>query len=38
MKHKIALLTDSTCDIPQEFLDKYDIKVYLGRRAVPGWS
>ncbi len=27
MKHKIALLTDSTCDIPQEFLDKYDIKV-----------
>ena len=27
MTHKIALLTDSTCDIPQEFLDKYDIKV-----------
>lgn len=27
MPHKIALLTDSTCDIPQEFLDKYDIKV-----------
>ena len=27
MTHRIALLTDSTCDIPQEFLDKYDIKV-----------
>jgi DegV family protein with EDD domain len=27
MTHKIALLTDSTCDIPQEILDKYDIKV-----------
>ena len=27
MKYKIALLTDSTCDIPQEFLDKYDINV-----------
>ena len=27
MTQKIALLTDSTCDIPQEFLDKYDIKV-----------
>jgi DegV family protein with EDD domain len=27
MPHKIALLTDSTCDIPQEFLDMYDIQV-----------
>ncbi len=27
MTRKIALLTDSTCDIPLEFLDKYDIKV-----------
>ena len=27
MTHKIALLTDSTCDIPREFLDKYDIQV-----------
>ena len=27
MTHKIALLTDSTCDIPQVFLDKYDIQV-----------
>jgi len=27
MTHKIALLTDSTCDIPQEILDKYDIQV-----------
>jgi len=27
MTHKIALLTDSTCDIPQDFLDKYDIQV-----------
>lgn len=27
MKYKTALLTDSTCDIPQEFLDKYDINV-----------
>ena len=27
MTHKIALLTDSTCDIPQEFLDQYDIQV-----------
>ena len=27
MKNKIALLTDSTCDIPQELLDQYDIHV-----------
>ena len=27
MTHKIALLTDSTCDIPQKFLDEYGIKV-----------
>jgi len=27
MTHKIALLTDSTCDIPQEYLEKYDIQV-----------
>ena len=27
MTHKIALLTDSTCDIPRELLDKYDIQV-----------
>ena len=27
MTHKIALLTDSTCDIPQDFLDKYEIQV-----------
>ncbi len=27
MTHKIALLTDSTCDIPQEFLDEYQIQV-----------
>jgi len=27
MTHKIALLTDSTCDIPQEFVEKYDIQV-----------
>lgn len=27
MKYKIALLTDSTCDIPQEFLERYDIQV-----------
>ncbi len=27
MTHKIALLTDSTCDIPQEFLDQYQIQV-----------
>ena len=27
MTHKIALLTDSTCDIPQDFLDKHDIQV-----------
>jgi DegV family protein with EDD domain len=27
MTHKIALLTDSTCDIPQEFLDEYMIQV-----------
>jgi len=27
MIHKIALLTDSTCDIPLEYLDKYDIQV-----------
>ena len=27
MTHTIALLTDSTCDIPREFLTKYDIQV-----------
>ena len=27
MTHKVALLTDSTCDIPQDFIDKYDIQV-----------
>jgi len=27
MTNNIALLTDSTCDIPREFLDKFDIKV-----------
>jgi DegV family protein with EDD domain len=27
MTHKVALLTDSTCDIPAEFLTKYDIQV-----------
>jgi len=27
MKHKIALLTDSTCDIPLEFLKEFDIQV-----------
>jgi len=27
MRHKIALITDSTCDIPQEYLKKYDIQV-----------
>ena len=27
MAHKIALVTDSTCDIPKEWLDKYEITV-----------
>ena len=27
MTHKIALLTDSTCDIPLEYIDQYDIQV-----------
>ncbi|MCJ7732910.1 MAG: DegV family protein [Anaerolineales bacterium] len=27
MKHKIALITDSTCDIPLDYLKKYDIQV-----------
>lgn len=27
MSHKIALLTDSTCDIPKDFLTTYDIQV-----------
>ncbi len=27
MTHKIAVLTDSTCDIPREFIDQYDIQV-----------
>lgn len=27
MAHKIALITDSTCDLPEKFLRKYDIKV-----------
>ncbi len=27
MTNKIALLTDSTCDIPKDFLDAYDIQV-----------
>jgi len=27
MTNKIALVTDSTCDIPAEFLDQYDIQV-----------
>jgi len=27
MSHKIALLTDSTCDIPLEYIDQYDIQV-----------
>jgi DegV family protein with EDD domain len=27
MNHKIALLTDSTCDIPAEYIDKYQIGV-----------
>lgn len=27
MTKKIALITDSTCDLPQEYLDKYNIQV-----------
>lgn len=27
MTHKIALLTDSTCDLPADFINTYDIKV-----------
>ena len=27
MTHKIALITDSTCDLPQEHLDQYDIQI-----------
>ena len=27
MPPKIALITDSTCDIPREYLDKYEVKV-----------
>ena len=27
MKHSIALITDSTCDIPQELVDQYDIDI-----------
>lgn len=26
-KHKIALLTDSTCDLPQEFVEKHQINI-----------
>ena len=25
--HKVALITDSTCDIPDDLLEKYDIAV-----------
>ncbi len=27
MSHKIALITDSTCDIPGELITQYDIQV-----------
>ena len=27
MSKKIALITDSTCDLPREYLDKYNIQV-----------
>ena len=27
MPHKIALITDSTCDIPREWIEQYEIKV-----------
>jgi fatty acid-binding protein DegV len=27
MKKNIALITDSTCDIPQNFLDQYQIEI-----------
>ena len=27
MAHKIALVTDSTCDIPNEWVEKYEITV-----------
>ena len=27
MTYKIALITDSTCDLPQELVDKYEVKV-----------
>ena len=27
MKHKIALITDSTCDLPLNYLKKYNIEV-----------
>lgn len=34
-KEKVAIIADSGCDIPQDFMDKYDIKL-LGLKVIYG--
>ncbi len=44
MNNQIALITDSSCDLPQELIEQYDIGVIpLGvvwgeKYTVTGWS
>jgi fatty acid-binding protein DegV len=36
MQEKIALLTDSMCDLPRDIIEKFKVKVSIGQGSISG--